>query len=238
MEISVIIPAHNEETSIGKCLRSIRENDFKGEYEIIVVDSCSQDKTVEIAKKYADKVIVKKTSGPGAARNIGVKESNGDIVAFTDADTMVEKNWLSIIARDFSDPEVVGVGGILKPLDPRLIDKIMFKINSDLWYRFTAKFGFYQLGTPNCAYRKEAFLKVGGFNEKLSMLEDTELSIRIAKARLGKLLIDKDLVVYNSTRRFRQEGYFKVFLRYVKAYYELFTKGTVTPKHFDTIVHE
>jgi len=236
MKISVIIPAYNEEKNIGDCLKSIRENRYS-DFDIIVVDAGSSDKTVEIAKRYADKVIVAKTSAPGPARNIGVRNTDAEIVAFTDADTIVSKNWIEIIAKDFSDPDVIAVGGILKPLNPRFIDKIMFKINSDLWYRFTAFFGFYQLGTPNCAYRRDIFIKMNGFNEKLSMLEDTELSLRVGKARLGKIIIDKNLIVYNSTRRFRQEGYIRVFLRYVKEYLNMFTKRDIKSAHFDTIEH-
>ncbi|HEX54979.1 MAG: glycosyl transferase [Candidatus Altiarchaeales archaeon] len=234
MKISVIIPAYNEERAIGNCLKSIRENKYE-DYDIIVVDAYSNDGTVEIAEKYADKVISVRTNSPGPARNVGVKNSNAEIVAFTDADTIVAPDWLERIADDFSNKEIVAVGGILRPKHPRLIDKIMFKINSDLWYRFTALFGFYQLPTPNCAYRRDIFLKAGGFNERLSMLEDTELSLRIKK--YGRVIIDKNLWVLNSTRRFKQEGYLRIFLRYLRAYINLFLKKDINLRHFDTIRH-
>ena len=234
MKISVVIAAYNEENAIESCLMSIRKNRYHN-FDIIVVDGGSVDRTLEIAEKYADKILHVHTSGPGPARNMGVKESDADVVAFTDADTIVPPDWLELFSRDFSNPDVVAVGGILKPKDPRFIDKVMFKINSDWWYRFTAIFGFYQLGTPNCAYRRDIFLKEGGFNEELSMLEDTELSMRIG--RHGRVIIDKDIWVLNSTRRFKQEGYLRVFLRYVAGYYNLFTKKRVMSKHFDTIRH-
>lgn len=235
MRISVIIPALNEEETIEECLKSVSEQSYRY-FDIILIDPGSTDNTVQIAKKYTDKIIRAHTLCPGPARNLGVRNSDSDIVAFTDADTVVPKNWLEIIARDFSDPGVVAVGGIFKPLNPRLLDKIMFKINSDLWYRFSAIFGFYQLGTPNCAYRRDVFLKANGFNEGMSMLEDTELSLRIKK--YGKVVIDKDLYVYNSTRRFKQEGYFMVFMRYLGAYFNLFTGRLVKGRHFDTIEHK
>jgi len=236
MKISVIIPAYNEEADIAKCLKSIKGNRYE-DFDIIVVDAGSRDKTVEIAEKYADRVIQVHTSAPGPARNIGVKNTDAEVVAFTDADTLVSEDWVKVIAKDFTDPDVVGVGGILKPLNPRLLDKIMFKINSDWWYRLTAVFGFYQLGTPNCAYRREAFLKVGGFDESLSMLEDTELSLRLGRAKIGKIIIDKDLLVYNSVRRFKQEGYLRVFLRYAKEYLNMLTKREIKSSHFDVIDH-
>lgn len=235
MKISVIIPALNEERTIEECLKSVSEQTCR-DFDIILIDPGSTDATAKIAKNYTDKIIHTHTLSPGPARNLGVRNSDAEIVAFTDADTVVPENWLEIIAKNFSDPRVVAVGGIFKPLNPRLLDKIMFKINSDLWYRFSAIFGFYQLGTPNCAYRRNIFLNAGGFNERMSMLEDTELSLRIKK--YGKVIIDKNLYVYNSTRRFRQEGYFMVFMRYLGAYFNLFTGRLVKGKHFDTIEHK
>lgn len=236
MKISVIIPAYNEENNIGKCLDSIRRNSYE-DYEIIVVDAGSTDKTPEVARETADRVLEIESAGPGPARNYGVQESDASVVAFTDADTIVDENWIEVMASDFEEKDVIGVGGVLRPLNPRLLDRIMFKINSDLWYRFTAVFGFYQLGTPNCAYRKEAFMKVDGFDESLSMLEDTELSLRMSRELDGKIIIDKNLIVYNSARRFKQEGYISVFLRYLKEYYNLFTNRQVKSDHFDVIDH-
>jgi glycosyltransferase involved in cell wall biosynthesis len=234
MKVSVIIPVLDEGKSIEQCLRALKEQSYK-DFEIIVVDGGSIDNTVELAKKYTKKVIVART-GPGPARNIGAKNSKGKILAFTDADTIVPKNWVERIARDFSDSRLVAVGGVLRPLKPRWLDMIMFKINSDLWYRFTSLFGFYQLGTPNCAYRRDVFLKAGGFNEEMSMVEDTELSLRIKN--YGKVMIDKNLYVHTSARRFKQEGYLKVLVRYLKAYFNLFRGRKVTLKHFDIIRHE
>ncbi len=234
LRISVIVPALNEDKDIEHCLRFIRGQGYPN-FDITLVDSGSTDRTVEIARRYVDKILVMKADGPGPARNLGARDSNADIVAFTDADTQVAPNWIEKIAEDFSDPEVIGVGGIFKPRNPRLLDRIMFKINSDWWYRLTAKIGFYQLGTPNCAYRRDAFLRAGGFDESLSMLEDTELSLRMS--RYGKLIIDKDLWVYNSARRFRQEGYLRVFIRYLKAYFTLFIGRGVKETHFNTIKH-
>lgn len=235
MRIAVIIPAYNEESSIARCLESLKKQTYT-DYEIIVINAESTDKTAEISAKYANNVITAKTGSPGPARNLGAKNTQAEVVAFTDADTIVTENWLERIAKNFEDPKVAGAGGVLRPLDARTLDKIMFKINSDWWYRLSAIFGFYQLGTPNCAYRRTTFLKAGGFDESLSMLEDTELSLRMRK--YGKIVIDKDMIVYNSARRFVQEGYIKVFLRYAKEYINLFLlRREVKSKHFDVIQH-
>jgi len=234
VKISVIVPTLNEEKSIEACLSSLKDQSYKN-FEIIVVDGGSTDGTVEKAKKYTRNVIVNYKTTVGAARNVAAKKSTAEILAFTDADTIAPKNWLERIVENFSARRVVAVGGVWKPLRPRLLDNVMFKINSDLWYRLTALFGVYQLGTPNCAYKRDVFLAAGGFNEGLLMLEDTELSLRIKN--YGRVLIDKNLYVYTSARRFEQEGYVRVFLRYLKAYFSLFTRKKVTLQHFETIQH-
>ena len=237
MKISVVIPTLNEEGSIGACLKSLIKQSYENS-DIIVVDANSSDRTREIAGEYTENIITADVKSPGIARNMGVKNSDADIVAFIDADTTAPGNWLETIAENFEKyPGLIALGGVLKPRDPRPIDTFVFKITSDLWYRFTAIFGIYQLGTPNCAYKRDVFLKAGGFDESLSMLEDTELSIRISK--YGKVRIDKNLYTYNSARRFVQEGYHTVFFRYVRAYFDLFVlRRGVKLRHFDTIEHD
>jgi glycosyltransferase involved in cell wall biosynthesis len=91
--ISVIIPAFNEEKFLGNCLFSLKNQDFN-DFEIIVVDNNSRDKTSKIAKKFGVKLVSEKNQGAALARNRGAKEAKGEILAFTDADTILPKNWL------------------------------------------------------------------------------------------------------------------------------------------------
>ncbi len=232
--ITVIVPTFNEMPGVKECLDSIKNQDYAN-FEIIVADGYSTDGTDKFAKKYG-RVVKNRGNGPGPARNAGAYKGTGDIVAFTDADTVVPKDWLKKIAYNFAtDEELIGVGGVLVPKDPRILDTLMFKFNSDLFYRFTSKVGFQQLATPNCAYRRDLFLKEKGFDETMSMFEDTELSVRMS--RLGKVIIDKNLMVYNSTRRLRQESYSKLFFRYLKVYWNYLRGKPVSERHFETIEH-
>jgi glycosyltransferase involved in cell wall biosynthesis len=231
MKISVIIPSYNEEKNIERCLKSICAQEGLDDYEIILVDGGSTDRTVEIAEPYVAKVLSDDSNGPGFARNLGVKECKGEIVVFTDADTEVPPGWLKEYGRAFQNPKVVGAGGPLNIRKGRLIDKIAFKFNSDWFYRMTAWVHFYQLSGNNCGYRKDVFLEEGGFNEKLTMLEDTELSLRMAKR--GKIVFDKNIYVYTSPRRFQKKGYWAVGFKYFRAYWRLFVvHKPVTFKYF------
>jgi len=96
--ISVIIPALNEEKRIEQCLQSLKNQSY-GDFEIIVVDGGSRDGTVEITRRYA-KVIKQKSRTIGGARREGAMVAKGDILAFTDADTILDCNWLSSIEKD------------------------------------------------------------------------------------------------------------------------------------------
>lgn len=227
--ITVIVPTSNEEKTVGRCLTALRKQNA----QIIVADGGSNDNTVKIAEKYTDKILFDDGDGPGVARNLGVKYAGNPVVAFTDADTVVAPNWVETIEVRFKDKSLLGLGGIIRPLGGSLHDKIIFKWNSDLWYRFSALFGFYQFSGNNSAYLKSAFQKAGGFNESLSFLEDTDLSLRVSK--IGKVMVDKDMVVYSSIRRFKQKGYLSTGLRFANAYLLYFRKKPLNDGYFKDI---
>ena len=89
MDISVIVPAWNEESCIESCLRAIRSQETGAEYEVIVCDAKSEDKTPEIARRYADKIVTIDIHSPGISRNMGAKQATGDYLVFVDADTVL-----------------------------------------------------------------------------------------------------------------------------------------------------
>ncbi len=233
--ISVVIPTLNEEKFVRMCLESLKKQDYKGEYEIILVDGHSTDKTASIAKEYTDRVLLLPPKGPGMARNYGATQAKYPVVAFIDADCLAPPNWLSRVEEDFRDPKLVGLGGVLRPQEGLALDKVMFKVNSDWWVRLSAIFGIYQLYGNCCAYRKDKFFELKGFDTNVSFWEDTELSMRMKK--IGKLHIDGGWWVETSTRRFRQMGYPKVFWVNLKAFVSFSLHRPIKTKYFQEIEH-
>lgn len=209
----MIIPAYNEEDSIAGTLDSL-----KGQGAEVVVVADGDDSTRDIAEGHeaVDKIVSSSGNGAGPARNRGVEASEGDLVLFTDADTVVPENWVSRHLEHYKDEEVVGVGGPAGSREENLKDRIMFRIVSDYWYRISWPFGFVQQPGFNSSFRKEDFLDEGGFNKKISFLEDTELSLRMKKH--GKIPFDKETKVRTFARRENEEGYFSLFFKFVKAY--------------------
>ena len=106
MKISVVIPAYNDSRKLERLLVSLKKQTFK-DFEIIVVDDASADNTYDVAKKYANKVIRNnRNQGPAITRNIGIKNSDSSIIAFTDSDCEASLNWLENILNHFSDKKI------------------------------------------------------------------------------------------------------------------------------------
>ena len=123
--VSVIIPGYNSETTIRETLQSLKEQDYQGFLEVIVVDDGSTDSTPEIARELADKVIVQENKGPGVARNCGARESTGELIVFTDSDCVLTPQFIAEIVKPLRDPGVVGSQGQYGSCDDDLMSRFM-----------------------------------------------------------------------------------------------------------------
>ncbi len=198
-EVSVVVCARNEEKFIEACMKALKNQNLKP--EIIVVDGHSTDKTVKIAKKYADKIVFDNGKGISDARNVGAKAASGKIVAYCDADCMPEKDWTQNIAKVISG-KVVAVSGPLTAIDGGLNQKLGFKIWADIAPRILAKFGYNCLWGANMAIERKTLLE-NPFRTRF--LEDYEMGSRLRKIGGARFL--KSISMPASTRRFSQSFY-------------------------------
>lgn len=216
--VSVIIPAHNAEKYLEKCLLSLKRQSFS-DWEAIVVDDGSADGTSSIAEKYARVLKLDRNSGEGAARNEGARIAGGEIVAFTDADVVLPPDWLEKIVRNLEDRGVKCVGGgYCGPLGDSFMENFAYY---ELLFRRRNMPEFVStLVANNFACYKDVFFEFGGFPEKYKS-EDLRLSYLIG--RKYRILWDRDNGVYHHFRR-DIKGYLKqqyYFARdTVHAYYE------------------
>ncbi|MDO8663750.1 MAG: glycosyltransferase family 2 protein [Candidatus Wildermuthbacteria bacterium] len=201
--VSVVIPAFNEEKFVGRAIQSLLEQDFNN-FEIIVVDNNSTDRTSEVARSLGAKVFFEPKQGVGHARQRGFSEARGLIIATTDADTIVPKDWLSTIVKAFErDERLVGFGGLCSLYSGPLLARLLARHSLYPFLLMDRLFsGGWNLMGSNSAIKKEAFLKVGGFNEELTMNEDVEISHRLRK--VGRVSIDSKFWVKASGRRYSQ----------------------------------
>lgn len=201
--ISVIIPAYNEEKTIGKCILALIQQRYHHPFEIIVVDNNSTDKTYLIAKSLKVIVIKEPTPGPAAARNAGVKIAQANLLAFTDGDTVPPPFWLKHIHGTFlSQPSLVALVGTYQFKHTtkllKLLNLLAFPTVDLVHKLLTGNFAF--RGT-NFAIKKSVFNQVGGFNPQYRSLEDVELASRVSK--VGEIGYLPKLKVKTTDRRFR-----------------------------------
>lgn len=223
MKISVVIPAHNEEKYIGRTLNSIKELDKKDwDVEVIVINGGSTDKTAEIAKKYGVKVINEPHKGIGFTRQEGLLHAKGEIVVFTDADTVVPKDWLVKHYTALTAPSVVCTYGGYRYSDGNFPLYHLFNYIQPVLVYFAYKlFNLPIASGQNIACWKKKALEIGGFDENIPVMEDTDFSLRMKK--VGKVLYLPDLLIYSSGRRSR-EGW-RFYLRMIRSYFWYFFFG-------------
>jgi glycosyltransferase involved in cell wall biosynthesis len=205
--ISVIIPTYNEEASITTCLESLGHQTLnRDEYELIVVDGNSKDRTCELARAYADEVITQTSKKVGGARNDGVLCAEGDIIATTDADCIIPSDWLEIIKNDFESHNIVQLYGTVYPIEDGIKHKIsLMGANTFSRIGYYTRTLYYTLGC-NTAFDKKAFIKAGMYR-CIDAGDDLEIARRMQK--IGRVMLDDRMKVGFSMRRFQQFGTIK-----------------------------
>ena len=201
--ISIIIPALNEEKFLPRLLESIKAQSFR-DYEIIVADADSSDKTKKAAKKYRARIV--KGGFPAEGRNSGAKAAKGEWLLFMDADAQLEKNYLQKAITEIKKRNLGVAGSRIMPIGNHPLDAVFFAI-FNLWAEAT------QLFYPNASgcgifCKKSLHEKIKGFDEKIKLSEDMDYVMRAGKVEKFRIL--KSTKVNVSMRRFEKEGRFKI----------------------------
>lgn len=203
-KLSVIIPALNEEKTLSGLLNSIKAQTFS-DYEIILADAGSTDKTLEIAGAYGCRIT--KGGLPGVGRNRGADVARGEILLFLDADTnLADKNFFQNVLEEF-DRKKLGAATVLSDASS---DKIMDKLFYASW-NFWILISLYFIPCAGgwCIFsRKEFHDRIKGFDERIRVGEDANYVFRISK--ICKFGVLKSGRVKISPRRFHAEGYIKI----------------------------
>lgn len=175
--VSIVIPTLNSAKTIRKTLESIKLLNYPN-VELIVVDGKSDDGTLDIVKEYKNvynlRIVIEERRGRGVAYNRGVLESKGKYVAFLDSDaTIATPGWISDAVKvlEADDKVAVVFTKVYSPPDSTIMQKA---IDTFLCKGYTTANG--------AVYRRDAVLKVGGFNEKMNYLQEDELLHRLKKA--------------------------------------------------------
>jgi len=232
MDFTVIVAVRNEHQHIKQCVESIFNQDYKGSYELIVVDGMSDDGTAEelkkLQKKYDFAVFQNPVLNAAAGRNTGIKNAKGKFTAFLDADAIAYPDWLSQIYKTFEKHDVAGVGGPdLLPKDTtyrsKMIGQVMSspvarggKLNPSTQHSLMEEEKFVDhIPTCNLCLKKEVFEKAGLFDEKFVKGQDLELNYRIRKKGF-KLLYSPNIKVIHH-RKHHMKDFTRQIYKWAKA---------------------
>jgi len=189
--ISIIIPTHNSENTIEQCIDSLNNQSYPREnFEIIIVDDGSKDDSINLSKKAGvDNIIITEPCFQGKARNIGVNNSNANLIAFIDSDCKAKDDWIKSIIDELKNFHAVT--GPIKNGNPQ--SRIAWAehfLNFGGYNEFRKKSPIRFLPGCNQAFRKKTFQIVGGFTESHSS-EDVIFGESLKKNRIKAFFVPK-----------------------------------------------
>ena len=201
--ISVIVPAHNEEAFIGKCLDSLMKQTLNNKFfEVIVIDNASDDKTSKIVKKYPVRLVYEAKKSVVWARQKGVDESRGEIIVSADADTYYPPDWLKTIKANFQrNPKLICLVGWIYYSNTPFIFNYFNALNQQFnlhLQKYTKKFPV--VYAANLAFKKDALEKIGGYPRHLVELGDQQYLL-FKFFNLGEVKIDPKVYCKTSARK-------------------------------------
>ena len=199
--VSVVVCAYNAADTLEDNLRSLEQLTYP-DYEIILVNDGSRDRTGDIGRSFARvRVIDTPNAGLSAARNVGLAAATGEIVAYTDADTRVDRDWLTFLVQPFLTSEVVGSGGpnVVPDDDPPMAQCIARAPGGPTHVLLDDRIAEHVPGC-NMAFRRDALLAIGGFNPVyLRAGDDVDVCWRL-QARGGRIGFASSALVWHHHR--------------------------------------
>jgi glycosyltransferase involved in cell wall biosynthesis len=190
MKISAIVPIYNGEQDIPPLIECLEAQTYpKDAVEYLLVDNNSSDRTLQLLQKAAAKTTIElipltesKIQSSYAARNLGIRQAKGEILAFTDADCRPQPDWLTELIEPFANPEIGLVAGEIIGLTGATILEKYAERTEVLAAKFSLAHPFCPYGqTANLAIRKEIFAKVGLFRPHLTTGGDADICWRILR---------------------------------------------------------
>ncbi|MGD9131494.1 MAG: glycosyltransferase [Candidatus Bathyarchaeota archaeon] len=199
--VTIVVPAHNEEKVVERCLEAILEIDYP-KLEVIVVDDGSTDRTYQLASNYRTKGVKvirrQKAGGKSAALNTGMLIAQGEIIITCDADSMIARSAIKKIVSRFQNQSVSAVAGNVKVLNrTNLVTKcqaLEYIVNENIYRRVFDIFGVVPVVPgPLASFRKRT-LKEIGFYDRDTLTEDFDITVKLLKTqRIVQALSDANV---------------------------------------------
>lgn len=207
-KVSIVVPVKNGATEIKELLDSLMSVDYdKSKLEIIVVDGCSADGTREIVSKYPVKLVTEEKLGVNAARNAGIKNSTGEVIAFTDHDCVIPRDWVKKIVENLKDPQTGCVGGKILRYNNDFLAQYADESIIPVMRIFKKKAVIGKISSPiyypvgcNFAVKREAVEKTGFFDERFEYgFDELEFAERVCEKGY-KIILTPEIMVKHKHR--------------------------------------
>ncbi len=215
--LSFVIPTYNEEKSIGPLLDALGAQMGDGD-EIIIVDSYSKDRTVDVAQSKGARVVLQQKLGIGAAKTEGARNASNGLIVMLDADCVPCADFVQRIKAHFkAKPGLVALCGLDLYSSDSALWRTVYNVYSMKVFWLGKAFHFlsgkYWLAANNSVIRKDVFFSVGGYRSVVC--EDNDLMMRLPASR--NVVYDAKIVATLSDRRFREGGFFRTVLMWIVA---------------------
>ena len=164
----MVVPCRNAERHVARCLDALAAQEpFGGAYEVVVVDDRSTDRSADLVLERGVRLLRSPGTGPYTARNLGIRATDGDVVAFTDADCEAAPDWLRRIAEEFERAGTAIVVGPRLPADRRRLSLVSaYERAKDAYVFGGRRAQLYYASAQNMAVRRSAFERFGLFRER------------------------------------------------------------------------
>ncbi len=223
--LSIIIPTLNEEKYLPLLLESIKKQKFS-DYEIIVSDGVSEDKTESVASDYGCVFVQDQKRSPARQRNRGAQEAKGDVLMFLDADTVLPDNFLPAAYEEFKRRHLNSAGFYLHFNSRRALYRLFEACYQSVC--FVGQYFFPASVGVGIMAAIEAHRKIKGFDESIFIGEDYDYIKRLSK--IGKYRMITSCYLYFSVRRLEKEGVFKVLWKWFRGGLYFLVRGPIRRK--------
>jgi len=229
-EVSIVMPAYNEETTIVQTLASLCNNTTNWSVEIIVVNNNSKDNTEQLVKGCGVTCILETTQGITPARNAGLAHAKGKYILNADADTIYPKDWIQEMIKPLANGSDVAITygrfSFIPVGSTGRFTYFLYEHFSDLSKLYNKQFKAEAVNVYgfNSGFRREQGLQVDGFNHPPGSNEDGFLAMKLNKKGFGKLyqVTSPRAIVWTTDRRIQIDGgLFKATLIRLKRIFNL-----------------
>ncbi len=228
--LSIIIPCLNEQYFLPKILKNLSLQSFT-DFEVIVIDGNSEDKTIKVATKFKNKyplyIYSTKTRNVSFQRNLGAKKSHGQILIFFDADTQIPRNYLKKIVTAFKDKHPHFLTTHINVKAKRPLENIYVPV-TNLIFEFGKVIKHPFANGAMQAIKKDAFFDVGGYDTQTKFGEDGQLFQKLQDFNYKYMVLKSPCYTF-SLRRTQSTSVIKSLIKQLSLILNVMIHGYHTP---------